>query len=121
MSQGALERAAWECREIGPEWDAAWDALAGEAAESGFMQSSAWAAFKRAEGYETPRYGLFAGDELRGGASLLLYPAGAGEGFLLCPEGPVLPWHDPVRARDGLRQILAVARERQVFSNVAEK
>jgi len=39
MSQGALERAAWECREIGPEWDAA------------------WAAFKRAEGYEMARRG----------------------------------------------------------------
>ena len=58
------------------------------------MQSSAWAAFKRAEGYLTPRYGLFQEGELRGGASLLLYPHGRDAGFVLCPEGPVLPWED---------------------------
>lgn len=99
-------------REIGPEWDAAWDALAGQSPESGFMQSSAWAAFKRAEGYETVRYGLFDGDTLCGGASLIFYPAGAGAaGFLLCPEGPVLPWQDSSRARDGLRKILAAAQQ----------
>jgi peptidoglycan pentaglycine glycine transferase (the first glycine) len=110
MRNGALQPAG-TLQAIGPEWDAAWDALAGQSAESGFMQSSAWAAFKRAEGYATPRIGLFEAGELRGGASLLLYPADRGEGFLLCPEGPVLPWQGPARARDGLRQILAVARD----------
>src|SRR6266851_3846292 len=100
---------AWTLQEIGPVWDERWDALAGQAAESGFMQSSAWAAFKRTEGYETPRYGLFEEGALCGGATLLHYPAQGGEGFLVCPEGPVLPWNDRERAREGLRKLLAVA------------
>jgi lipid II:glycine glycyltransferase (peptidoglycan interpeptide bridge formation enzyme) len=100
----------WTRREIGPEWDTAWDALAGECPEAGFMQSSAWAAFKRAEGYMTPRLGLFAGEELRGGASLLHFPARDG-GFLICPEGPVLPWTDVPAARAGLRLLTAAAEK----------
>ena len=107
---GVASLTAWTLQEIGPEWDAAWDALAGQRPESGFMQSSAWAAFKRAEGYEIVRYGLFDGRALHGGASLLLYPAHGGEGFLLCPEGPVLPWDDPARAREGLRLLLTAAQ-----------
>ena len=101
---------SWRIQPLGPEWDARWDALAGQAPESGFMQSSAWAAFKRAEGYEVSRWGLLEGGALRGGAVLFSYAADAGEGFFLCPEGPVLPWGDTARARDGLRQILGAAR-----------
>jgi lipid II:glycine glycyltransferase (peptidoglycan interpeptide bridge formation enzyme) len=111
MTQETREIPGWKLERLGPEWDGAWDALAGQAAEAGFMQSSAWAAFKRAEGYETPRWGHFEEGELRGGASLLFYPAQSTEGFLLCPEGPVLPWHETARARDGLRKILAAAQE----------
>jgi peptidoglycan pentaglycine glycine transferase (the first glycine) len=99
-------------RELGTEWDARWDALAGQAVESGFMQSSAWAAFKRAEGYETLRYGVFDAEELSGGASLLIYSAQGREGFILCPEGPILPWHEAAQAREGLR-LLARTVEQQ--------
>src|SRR5258708_6598902 len=49
--------------EIGPEWDARWDDAAGHVTESGFMQSSAWAAFKRCEGYQTVRLGLIEGEK----------------------------------------------------------
>jgi peptidoglycan pentaglycine glycine transferase (the first glycine) len=98
----------WTLQALGPERDAAWDALAGQSVESGFMQSSAWAAFKRAEGYETPRFGLFEAGALRGGATLLYYPAQGTEGFWICPEGPILPWNDRSKARDGLRKLLAV-------------
>ncbi|MCW3100405.1 MAG: Methicillin resistance protein [Chthonomonadaceae bacterium] len=101
-----------EIRELGSEWDARWDALVGQTSESGFMQSSAWAAFKRAEGYETLRCGLFEAEELTGGASLLTYSAQGNEGFILCPEGPILPWHDPEKAREGLR-LLAHTVERE--------
>ena len=93
--------------EIGPEWDARWDDAAGQVIESGFMQSSAWAAFKRREGYQTVRLGLFEGEQLRGGASLVFYPAQGTEGFWICPEGPLLPWDDTSAARTGLRLILA--------------
>lgn len=101
-----------EIRELGPEWDARWDALVGQTPESGFMQSTAWAAFKRAEGYEPQRCGLFEDEELAGGASLLTYSAQGSEGFILCPEGPILPWHDPAKAREGLR-LLARTVEQQ--------
>ena len=101
----------WELQLLGPEWDAAWDALTGREIASGFMQSSAWAAFKRAEGYLTPRYGLFQEGELRGGASLLLYPHGRESGFVLCPEGPVLPWADVNLARSSLRLLIEEARK----------
>ncbi len=93
--------------EIGPEWDARWDALAGQVTETGFMQSSAWADFKRREGYLTIRLGLFEGESLSGGASLLFYPAQGTEGFWICPEGPILPWDDLAASRSGLRLILA--------------
>src|SRR5204863_5674757 len=43
--------------------------------------------------------------------TFLHYPARGSEGFLVCPEGPVLPWNDRERARDGLRKLLAVAQE----------
>lgn len=100
-----------EIRELGSEWDERWDRLAGQTPESGFMQSTAWAAFKRAEGYLPQRYGLFEGEELVGGATLLIYAVQGGEGFLLCPEGPILPWHDTARAREGLRLLIRVAEQ----------
>ena len=96
---------------IDEAWDAQWDLLAGRNAASGFMQSSAWAAFKRAEGYLTPRYGLFANDELMGGGGLLLYPQNTGAGFIVCPEGPVLDWDNTAQARTGLRLLIEQARE----------
>lgn len=103
----AAERTTvYELREIGAEWDAAWDALAGQAEASGFMQSTAWAAFKRVEGYHTRRFGLFENGELRGGGSLLWYPGNGEPGFVFCPEGPVLDWNDTERAREGLRRLL---------------
>ena len=98
---------------LGPEWDARWDSLAGGSFESGFMQSTGWAAFKRAEGYETLRYGLLDDDGgLWGGGVLLAWPAEGAEGYVVCPEGPVLPWDDIERARAGLRGLLAVVRQR---------
>ena len=106
-----MSSSTWELKEIGPEWDARWDALAAAAPESGFMQSSAWRAFKRAEGYLTPRWGLFEAGELKGGAGMLSYPAYGNEGFLICPDGPLLPWDDLPRARAGLRCLLAAAQE----------
>lgn len=104
--------------EIGQEWDTAWDAMAGEAEESGFMQSSAWAAFKRLEGYETRRFGLFEQGALCGGGSLLTYTIPGEPGFVICPEGPILPWNDTVRAREGLRRLLAATEQMTVASPI---
>jgi peptidoglycan pentaglycine glycine transferase (the first glycine) len=107
----APPQTAWSVREIGPEWDAEWDALASRTVESGFMQSSAWMAFKKAEGFLTLRVGLFENDRLGGGAVLIHYPAAGKEGFVLCAEGPVLPWNDTPRARAGLRAVISVAQD----------
>jgi lipid II:glycine glycyltransferase (peptidoglycan interpeptide bridge formation enzyme) len=68
------------------------------------MQSSLWMRFKQEEGYRTCRLGLFEEDSLVGGAVLYSYGEG---GLILCPHGPVVPWHDTERAREGLRRILS--------------
>ena len=70
-------------RELGPEWDEDWDGLAGWSECSGFMQSAAWARFKRLEGYETHRVGIFEVDRLVGGASLIYFPSAGNESIIL--------------------------------------
>lgn len=102
---------SWTLEELGPEADPAWDDVAGACPESGFMQSTAWAAFKRSEGFLTRRYGLVQDGHILGGATLYVYTGGGAEGLVLCPEGPVLPWGDLPAARDGLRKIIGAARE----------
>ena len=89
--------------ELNSCYDSAWDTLISESPECGFMQSSAWAAFKQLEGYHTPRFGLFEGDRLIGGGSMLHYPNRHGTGYIICPEGPCLPWDNLPMARQGLR------------------
>src|SRR5580692_10074936 len=103
---------AWTVAEIGSDWDDRWDALVRNTPESGFMQSSAWSAFKRLEGYTTPRFGLFDEGHLRGGAALLDYQIYGSEGLLICPDGPILPWQDTARAREGLKLIAREAEAR---------
>ncbi len=98
--------------DLGAEWDDSWDRMAGQALEAGFMQSSRWADFKRREGYDTLRVGLFEGDRLVGGASLMHAHAEGQPGFVLCPEGPVLPWSDTPAARSALRLISAEVQRR---------
>src|SRR5437763_895109 len=100
----------WVVRELDAQWDAEWDRLAGATPESGFMQSSSWLTFKRAEGYRAWRFGLLEKEQLRGGGTFYWYPGAAQDGFLICPEGPVLPWPDPGRCRDGLRLLIETAR-----------
>lgn len=74
------------------------------------MQSSAWAAFKRAENYRTWRYGLFDEETLCGGGTFYAYPGAPRDGFLVCPEGPVLDWADSEGARARLRLLIDAAR-----------
>lgn len=85
-----------------------WDLVAGQCAEAGFMQSSAWAAFKRSEGFESKLLGLFVRGELIGGASLLEYPK---SGIAICPGGPVLPWHNLEFCRIALRDLATTQRK----------
>ncbi|MEP6756665.1 MAG: peptidoglycan bridge formation glycyltransferase FemA/FemB family protein [Chthonomonadales bacterium] len=98
-------------RDLGSDWDAKWDELVGASPECGLMQSSAWAEFKRLEGYETHRFGFFNDEELIGGANLYDYPYTGREGFLICPEGPLLPWQDTETSRACLRLLQTKAHE----------
>lgn len=70
------------------------------------MQSGFWADFKRSEGYEVSRLGLVGSGDLAGGATLLRFHLPAEPGFVLCPEGPVLPWDDQPLARAALRALI---------------
>lgn len=101
---------ALSLRPLDAAWNTSWDALAGQSVANGFMQSSEWAAFKRTEGYLTPRYGIFDGERLVGGSTFFLYPHGPVAGFIACPEGPVLPWEELSAARIGLRLLIAQGR-----------
>lgn len=88
---------------------AAWDALVEANPASGFGQSWVWADFKEREGHLVDRLGLFLDERLAGGAMLHCYPTRDGRSVLFAPDGPVLPWTDEPRARDGLRLIIAAA------------
>ncbi len=70
------------------------------------MQSSFWSEFKRREGHEVERVVCEKGDSRVGSAVLLSYPQSAGASFVLCPEGPVLPWHDQQMCRTALRSLV---------------
>ena len=82
--------------------DDSWDAAVLALPESGFMQTSAWAKFKEAEGYRVERM-VWAGDGKIAGQTLLL--AFPGEGFAVCPEGPCLSWQDEDETRLALRAL----------------
>lgn len=71
-----------------------WEQLVRSNSASGFMQSSHWAQFKRQMGLKSHHLGLFADEQLFGGAIFYAAPNTKGAGFLVAPDGPVLPWHD---------------------------
>src|SRR5215472_4754666 len=87
----------------------AWEDLAAANPASGFMQSLHWAAFKRSQGFRTLHLGLFAGEDLVGGALCYAAPEDYGAGFLVVPEGPVLRWKDAPGTLAGLRLLLQAA------------
>ena len=90
--------------------ESAFDALAGSALECGFMQSSFWAKFKLAEGYEVTRLFYEHEDQIVGGASLLRFHLSGDPNFVFCPEGPFLPWENEHVVREALRQLVAYTR-----------
>ena len=75
------------------------------------MQSSFWADFKRAEGYEVTRLAYEIDGQMTGGASLLRFHLPGDPNFVLCPEGPVLPWSDVPLVRTALQGLVALTRE----------
>ncbi len=83
-----------------------WERLILSNRASGFMQSTHWAAFKRQMGLKVLHLGLFADDELCGGAIFYAASNCKGAGFLAAPDGPVLPWDDLPCAEQGLNLLL---------------
>ncbi len=105
---GEAELAITSCQLIDSGWDDAWDALTASCPHTGFMQSSDWMAFKRLEGFITPRFGIFdASGTLRGGGACLFYPSHAQETMVICPQGPILPWAETEPSRHALRLLIA--------------
>jgi lipid II:glycine glycyltransferase (peptidoglycan interpeptide bridge formation enzyme) len=96
-------------RELADADAAAWDALVAKCPSSGFMQSWAWSEFKRLEGYDILRLGVFEGGTLAAGAILFHFPSPQGAGLIAVPDGPVLDWNGP-RCDFLLKELLKSAR-----------
>lgn len=96
----------WLDREAPSRFERSWDELVASCPESGFMQSSAWADFRRGQGYGVVHAGLFEGDRLVGGAIAYGPPAPAVGGLWVLPEGPVLPWSEERLAASGMAALL---------------
>lgn len=86
----------------------AWETLVQACPESGFMQSLAWADFKQRRGMAVRWAGIFAGNDLVGGALLYAAEQANGAALLVAPEGPVLPWADSERSAECLRSLMAL-------------
>jgi lipid II:glycine glycyltransferase (peptidoglycan interpeptide bridge formation enzyme) len=93
-----------------PEW-LAWESLVANNPASGLMQSLIWAEFKRKQGLRVLHLGLYEGAVLVGGAIFYTAVNNRGAGFLVAPEGPVLPWHDGRRAEIGFRLLVKAAEQ----------
>jgi peptidoglycan pentaglycine glycine transferase (the first glycine) len=89
----------------------AWEALVAAEETSGFMQSLHWAAFKARRDFRMLHLALHDGDRLVGGALCYAAPSRHPFGVLAAPDGPILPWSDTTRAREGLRLLLEAAEE----------
>ncbi|NTW01019.1 MAG: peptidoglycan bridge formation glycyltransferase FemA/FemB family protein, partial [Oscillochloris sp.] len=86
-----------------------WESLVQANPASGVMQSLHWAEFKRRQGLRTLHLGIFADDNLIGGALCYAPQEQAGPGLLVLPEGPVLPWEDQSLARAMLKTLIVEA------------
>lgn len=97
-----------------------WECLIESRSDTGFMQSLQWARFKRKQGLRTFHLGLFDEGRLIGGSIFYRAASSRAAGFLVAPEGPVLPWNDPLMCPRGLALILQTiernARELDVMA-----
>lgn len=86
-----------------------WESLVKRNPASGFMQSLEWARFKRTQKLTTVHIGVFDAGVLIGGAIFHTADGNKGAGFMVAPDGPVLPWQDEALARSALHEIVACA------------
>lgn len=87
-----------------------WNSLVIEYGAQGFMQTLDWARFKRYMGFNVLHLGLFVDGELSGGAIFYTSANNKGTGFLVAPDGPILPWHNEELAALCLKKLIDFAR-----------
>lgn len=97
--------------ELSPESAAgrAWETLVASNPASGMMQSLHWANFKRKQGLRTLHLGLCQDENLVGGALFYTAARNRGAGFLVAPEGPVLPWSNQELSHEGIKLLVRTA------------
>jgi peptidoglycan pentaglycine glycine transferase (the first glycine) len=83
-----------------------WESLVQSNPASGFMQSLYWAEVKRKQGLSSFHFGIFAADNLVGGAIFYSAAKRNGAGILIAPEGPVLPWDNEVLSTEALKLLM---------------
>lgn len=88
-----------------------WEPLVQASPTSGVMQSLSWAAFKQARGMEVMHLLVEDAGELIGGALAYRAADPRHPNLITMPEGPVLPWDQPERARSGLRAMRDALRD----------
>lgn len=87
-----------------------WEALV-RRSPSCFMQSLLWAKFKLRMDLDILHLGLFEDDDLIGGAIFYTSKNNKGNGLLIAPDGPILPWDNEDLADQGLQLIVEEARK----------
>ncbi len=104
-----------ELRYLNAKDKSAWNSLVSASVHSGFMQSWEWSEFKESSGQKVFRLGLVHQHELVGGAIVYGVASSLGTSPLIVPQGPVLPWGDPVVTREALgilfQEFRGIARE----------
>jgi lipid II:glycine glycyltransferase (peptidoglycan interpeptide bridge formation enzyme) len=86
-----------------------WENLVKSSPESGFMQSLHWRGFKQQRKMRALHIGLFQAETLIGGALFYTATNNKGAGFLVAPEGPVLPWSDEKLAQEAMSLLIKEA------------
>ncbi len=96
--------------------DAAWDAFVAAGNPPSHLQSAAWAAVKRPNGWRALRVAAAAGGRVAGGQVLVVRPPGSPWGIGYLARGPVTPDGplDPALLAAFLVRLRAVARERRL-------
>jgi lipid II:glycine glycyltransferase (peptidoglycan interpeptide bridge formation enzyme) len=86
-----------------------WETLVASNPSSGMMQSLHWSSFKRKQGLRALHLGLYQFEKLIGGALFYTAARNRGAGFLVAPEGPVLPWNNQPLSSEGLKLLVRAA------------
>jgi peptidoglycan pentaglycine glycine transferase (the first glycine) len=77
-----------------------WERLTQTNPASGFMQSFYWTKFKNLLGWKSYKIGIEENGQLIGGAIVTKYLHFKNKNILQIPEGPVLPYENPAKAKE---------------------